>query len=448
MDFPGLSGIANLGNTCYMNSVLQCLSATDILNHYIRNIYFKDHLREGIKRLYIEKLKKKNKIIELQHNIIKSKFKDSITYRLYQLIIIMWKCRSSLTPKYFKSSVDMHFKTFKGFNQHDAQEFLNSVLDRIHDELKTNIIVDKYNLNNEFTNYVQIKLQLFTVLQENGDNMSDEQKQQINDELNYLIKENINKEVYLNGIEHKIKFLEKNKHSIISELFMGMYMSQVVCTNCKHISITYEPFNMLTLEICNSEMVMFNTLQECIDNFLKPEEVEYSCEKCKKKSKAQKKISIFNMPEKLIIHFKRFKFINGRSAKINSIIDFPFENVYFHEFQDICGQEKCPYELYGVVHHSGGTGGGHYIATTRNTLNFKWYEFNDSQVSLITNPKSIIDRTAYILFYQKKRINEPLYQENELIKENDNIMNCELDEITINSSGEEIDSDSDFDSLR
>ena len=55
----GICALENLGNTCYMNSVIQCLSATDILNHHIRNIYFKDYLREGIKRLYIEKLKKK-----------------------------------------------------------------------------------------------------------------------------------------------------------------------------------------------------------------------------------------------------------------------------------------------------------------------------------------------------------------------------------------------------
>ena len=67
MEYPGLSGLNNLGNTCYMNSVLQCLSATDILNHHLRNIYFKDNLREGVKRLYIEKLKRD--IIDSSKNI-------------------------------------------------------------------------------------------------------------------------------------------------------------------------------------------------------------------------------------------------------------------------------------------------------------------------------------------------------------------------------------------
>ena len=423
MDFPGLSGIANLGNTCYMNSVLQCLSATDILNHYIRNIYFKDNLREGIKRLYIEKLKKKNKIIEVSHNVIKSKFKDSITYRLYQLFTVLWKCRSSLTPKYFKNSVDSHCKMFKGFQQHDAQEFLTALLDRIHDELKTNIDIEKYNLNDEFTEYMQNKIQLFNVLQNNTINQI--HKQQLQEQLNKLISDNINKEVFLNGIEQRIKFLQKN-HSIISDLFMGMYLSKIICANCNFISITYDPFNMLTLELCDSDMSMFTNLQDCINHFLKPEEVEYTCERCKIKTQAQKTLNIFSMPEKLIIHFKRFKFINGRSAKINSLIDFPLDNVYFHEIQDIHKtNEKMPYEIYGVVHHSGGTGGGHYIATTKNSLNFKWYEFNDSNVTELSNPKSIVDRTAYILFYQKKRVNTPYFQNNpteQNLSDSENIM--------------------------
>ena len=308
-----------------------------------------------------------------------------------------------MSPRAFKSSIDSHLKQFSGFKQHDAQEFLTAVLDRLHDEVKSNIVIDKYNLSDEFQEYMIKKVSLFNQI--NSETIPESDKQHFQMQLTQFLQENISKEIYLNGVDKMIKSIEKN-HSIISDIFTGMYMSNVVCANCNYNSFTYEPFNILTLEVCDTDMTMFKNLHECINNFLKAESVEYTCERCKIKTLAQKTISIFSMPEKLIIHFKRFKFVNGRSAKINSIIDFPLDNIFFHEVQDIHKKDKLPFELYGIVHHSGGTDGGHYIATTKNLLNHKWYEFNDSSVNEVTNPNTMIDRSAYILFYQKKRITE------------------------------------------
>ena len=78
---------------------------------------------------------------------VSPEFKDSLTYRFYQLIAIIWKCKSTMSPRAFKSSIDSHLKQFNGFKQHDAQEFLTAVLDRLHDEVKSNIVIDKYNLS-------------------------------------------------------------------------------------------------------------------------------------------------------------------------------------------------------------------------------------------------------------------------------------------------------------
>ena len=56
-DTRGLSGLSNLGNTCYMNSTLQCLFATDVLNSYLKSKRFKYDLKHGIVNIEVDKYK-------------------------------------------------------------------------------------------------------------------------------------------------------------------------------------------------------------------------------------------------------------------------------------------------------------------------------------------------------------------------------------------------------
>ena len=68
------------------------------------------------------------------------------------------------------------------------------------------------------------------------------------------------------------------------------------------------------------------------------------------------------------------------------------------------------YFLYGVVVHSGGMNGGHYIAYVRKSesnransteeLKKGWYYFSDSTVSKVT-VETVLKSQAYILFYQR-----------------------------------------------
>ena len=58
------------------------------------------------------------------------------------------------------------------------------------------------------------------------------------------------------------------------------------------------------------------------------------------------------------------------------------------------------YDLYGVCNHSGGVSEGHYTAHVKNA-NGNWYNFNDTNVSRISENK-IVSTMAYCLFYRKK----------------------------------------------
>ncbi|GBP90841.1 Ubiquitin carboxyl-terminal hydrolase 31 [Eumeta japonica] len=118
---PAATGIKNHGNTCYMNAVLQCLSHTDIIAEY----FVLEH--------YKVDLQKRNKI-----NSKKYGTKGEVTEQLAALLKALWACR--YTPDMsmtFKGAVERHGTQYRGNSQHDAQEFLFWLLDKVHEDLNT-----------------------------------------------------------------------------------------------------------------------------------------------------------------------------------------------------------------------------------------------------------------------------------------------------------------------
>ena len=113
-DTFGLSGLDNLGNTCYMNATLQCLFATDIFNYYIKCGKFKYDLQNGITQIEINKHKdiiKSNPHISLEEltefikgkkSLLKNNFKNSITYSMYQVFTLMWNINCTVKPRKLK----------------------------------------------------------------------------------------------------------------------------------------------------------------------------------------------------------------------------------------------------------------------------------------------------------------------------------------------------------
>ncbi|GAB0096885.1 Ubiquitin carboxyl-terminal hydrolase [Sergentomyia squamirostris] len=118
---PGVTGLKNHGNTCFMNAVLQCLSHTDLLAEYF------------VLDQYKVDLKRRNKI-----NSRKFGTKGELTEQLALILKALWTCRYS--PDYstsFKAAVDRHGSQFRSSTQHDAQEFLFWLLDKVHEDLNT-----------------------------------------------------------------------------------------------------------------------------------------------------------------------------------------------------------------------------------------------------------------------------------------------------------------------
>ncbi len=418
-DSRGLSGLSNLGNTCYMNATLQCLFATDTFNYYIKCKKFKNDLQQGLFNLEVKKYqnlikmnphitqKELEEFIHSKKHMLKENFKNSLVYSLYQVYTMMWTSNCVVKPQKLKAVIGNFCPTFANFNQHDSEEFLYGLFDRINDELKTNIKINKYRVSSEVAEYYNNKKEIVKQIKSSEENnLSDTDKELLVSKLNTLMVENYNSEIIIKSIEFWKKYLQNN-NSIISTLFTGLFSSEVRCLTCNNFNINFEPFNILELSLTDSNNKLLSTLDDCIKRFCEPELVnDYNCEHCKNRGgSAHKKLSIFQTPPKLIIQLKRFSKSSGgrmRGEKVSAFIDFPLTNLNFNSVQNTIRPITETYSLYATVNHSGSLNGGHYVANCKNVLDKNWYHFDDSSVNYINNDQDVVNHSAYVLFYEQE----------------------------------------------
>ncbi|RYP90467.1 hypothetical protein DL770_003440 [Monosporascus sp. CRB-9-2] len=132
-----------------------------------------------------------------------------------QLLMDIYKDsnQSSITPRQFKNTIGRYAPSFSGYGQQDSQEFVGFLLDGLQEDLS------------------RIKKKPYIEKPDSTDEM-------INDP-----------EAIRKMAEQVWDITKKRDDSVIADLFTGLYKSTLVCPECGKISITFDPFNNLTLPL-------------------------------------------------------------------------------------------------------------------------------------------------------------------------------------------------------
>lgn len=212
----------------------------------------------------------------------------------------------------------------------------------------------------------------------------------------------------------------------VSDMFQGQLVSQVKCLVCKNVSETRESFMDLSLEFPHRyQFTSINAriaqdichITEMLYKFTEEETLEgkiYRCEKCnaRRKSKssiqtyseAHKRLLLKKLPNVLRLHLKRFRW-SGRNHREKISTQVAFDEVLdikpFCDKSEVEGEESYTYNLMGVIiHHGRGFGSGHYTACCWNAEANSWVNCNDSKVKLCSKEDVLLSQ-AYILVYTK-----------------------------------------------
>lgn len=182
----------------------------------------------------------------------------------------------------------------------------------------------------------------------------------------------------------------------LNQILGGYLRSSVRCLSCNHISITFQHFEDLLLDIRKA-----NTIDDALQSYFSREKLEdmgYNCEGCKKKVTATKQFSLERPPVVLCIQLKRFSMQGTKLNKQVSIKPKLDLSAYVRKSGGSGGQ-ALNYRLVSMVTHLGSSQHcGHYTAIGL-TESGTYYQFDDSSVHPISL-QHVLQTNAYIIFYE------------------------------------------------
>lgn len=389
-------GLENFGNTCYCNSVLQAL-------------YFCCPFRE----LLLEYYAKPHKTTEEEDNLL------LCLGDLFSSIHNQRKKTGVVAPKKFVQKLRKENELFRSFMHQDAHEFLNYLLNVIAETLQ--------------------KEQKEKKEQEEKEKEKEKEKEQHNGHTPAAGGENGNgagngangdtastsssgsdpdgdtdgkkKKKKKGTSDAQVKnYPNTEGGTFVHEIFEGTLTNETKCLCCESITSKDESFLDLSIDVEQN-----SSLTNCLFNFSSIETLsrgdKFFCDKCCSLQEAQKRMKIKKLPKILVVHLKRFKFIEQlqQYKKLSYRVVFPMELILQNTSHDAVHPDNR-YSLIAVVVHVGsGPNHGHYVSMIKSANT--WLLFDDDNIDVIQesdlmqcfgSANDIVTNTdcGYLLFYQ------------------------------------------------
>ncbi|GKZ01139.1 hypothetical protein MPSEU_001065400 [Mayamaea pseudoterrestris] len=398
---PAPVGMWNLGNSCYMTAILQCLLHSSPLQRYFLEDVGHHHLSCIMYRKLLEKKAIKSSCLACElDKLFLAYFENSNGVEARSLLQAEQLQPHEVTPlvsgfqaKDFERvkgepliTSDLLTVAWKcmthiaGYEQRDAHEFLHSFLECLGKHMR-----------------------LYRVRVHNTINMPQPNNASVS------------------------PFVAANQ-DYMKNLFEGNLRAVLVCQKCGNKRIQTEPFMSLSLplskEIHKGSYGELNasgshgiSVEQCLKHFTLPESLAdpVDCPSCGAQTPTTRQHVVSRLPKILVLHLKRFDFAENR--KIEEYVSFPahglnmgpylphwceiprvpeLESDDHFSIADAGLEPRIIYNLQSTVNHFGNLQSGHYYANVK--VNETWYHCNDAHVSLASESE-VVAQPAYMLFY-------------------------------------------------
>ncbi|XP_066566091.1 ubiquitin carboxyl-terminal hydrolase 21 isoform X3 [Amia ocellicauda] len=352
----GQLGICNVGNTCFLNAVLQCLSHTLPLRDYCLSEKYRQEMSS----------QKDPELMDAFSRVLSDLWAEEGASpvhpgRFFSLFKESVPCFNGYSLKFPYIPVPCIFPSV--CSQQDAQEFLRFLLDRLHSEINRRSPRNPPSAD-----------------------LPESKRQQLRVEERASLMWN--------------RYLEKDDSKIV-DLFAGQLRSSLCCSTCGHQSTTFDVFCDLSLPIPKRSVSGgIVALKDCLDLFSQEEDLDSEntpmCDRCGKRTEGTKKLTIQRFPRIIVLHLNRFATSRVSICKSTVSVSFPLRQLDLSCY-GAEGTGQVLYNLYAVCNHSGTVNMGHYTAHCREDMG--WYCYNDSRVSPVTESQ-LQSNQAYLLFYE------------------------------------------------